>query len=54
MSSDEEICYDFSIEILRNKRVSDATYERTRSRFGDKGVLALAAISGYYTFIARY
>jgi 4-carboxymuconolactone decarboxylase len=52
MSADEEICYDFSIELVRNKRVSDVTYERARSRFGDKGVLDLAAISGYYTFIA--
>jgi 4-carboxymuconolactone decarboxylase len=52
MSTDDEICYDFSIELLRNKRVSDAAYERAKSRFGDKGVLDLAAISGYYTFIA--
>jgi 4-carboxymuconolactone decarboxylase len=52
MTADEEICYDFSIELLRNKRVSDATYERAKSRFGDKGVLDLASISGYYTFIA--
>jgi len=52
MNADEEICYDFSIELLRNKRVSDATYERAKSRFGDKGVLDLAAISSYYTFIA--
>ncbi|MGY3450755.1 carboxymuconolactone decarboxylase family protein [Bradyrhizobium sp. USDA 4353] len=52
MSTDEEICYDFTVEILRNKRVSDATYDRARSRFGDKGILDLAAISGYYTFIA--
>ena len=26
MSADQEICYDFSIELLRNKRVSDVTY----------------------------
>jgi 4-carboxymuconolactone decarboxylase len=52
MTADEEICFDFSIELLRNKRVSDATYERAKSRFGDKGVLDLASISGYYTFIA--
>jgi 4-carboxymuconolactone decarboxylase len=51
MTADEEICYDFSIELLRNKRVSDTTYERAKSRFGDRGVLDLASISGYYTFI---
>jgi 4-carboxymuconolactone decarboxylase len=51
MTADEEICYNFSIELLRNKRVSDTTYERAKSRFGDRGVLDLASISGYYTFI---
>ena len=52
MSPDEEIAYDFSIELHRNKRVSDATYERAKTRFGEKGVVDLAAINGYYTFLA--
>lgn len=52
MSEDETICYEFSIELHRNKRVSDATYERAKTRFGEKGVVDLAAINGYYTFLA--
>ncbi len=52
MSDDEEICYDFSIELHRNKRVSDATYARALKRFGEKGVIDLAGINGYYTFLA--
>ncbi len=52
MSDDEEICYEFSVELLRNKRVSDTTYARAVKRFGDKGTVDLAAISGYYTFLA--
>jgi 4-carboxymuconolactone decarboxylase len=51
MSDDEEICYDLAIELHRNKRVSDATYDRAVKRFGEKGV-DLAAINGYYTFLA--
>ena len=52
MSVDEEICYDFSIELHRNKRVSDATYQRAVQRFGEKGVMDIVGINGYYTFLA--
>jgi 4-carboxymuconolactone decarboxylase len=52
MNDDEEICYDFSLELHRNKRVSDVTYARALKRFGEKGVVDLAGINGYYTFLA--
>ncbi len=52
MSEDEEICYDLSVELHRNKRVSDATYARAVKRFGEKGVIDLVGINGYYAFLA--
>jgi 4-carboxymuconolactone decarboxylase len=52
MSEDEEICYDLSVELHRTKRVSDATYARAVQRFGEKGVIDLVGINGYYTFLA--
>jgi 4-carboxymuconolactone decarboxylase len=52
MNEDQEICYDFSIELNRNKRVSDRTYDRALKRFGETGVLDLAGINGYYTALA--
>jgi 4-carboxymuconolactone decarboxylase len=52
MSADEEIVYDFTIELQKNKRVSDATFNRAEQRFGKKGVVDMAGISGYYTFLA--
>jgi 4-carboxymuconolactone decarboxylase len=52
MSEDEAIVYDFTIELQRNKRVSDATFARTEKRFGKKGAVDLAGIAGYYTFLA--
>src|SRR4051794_4423159 len=36
MSVDEEIVYDFTIELQRNKRVSDATFSAAEQRFGKK------------------
>jgi 4-carboxymuconolactone decarboxylase len=52
MSEDEEIVYDFSTELHRNKRVSDRTFERADKRFGKKGVVDLTGINAYYTSLA--
>jgi 4-carboxymuconolactone decarboxylase len=52
MSADEEIVYDFTVELQKNKRVSDATFNQAEQRFGKKGVVDMVAISGYYTSLA--
>ncbi len=52
MNEDETLVYDFCIELHHNKRVSDAVYAKAVSRFGEKGVIDLVGINGYYTFLA--
>lgn len=52
MSPDEESVFAFTSELLRTKQVSDATFERAKSRLGSKGVVDLTGIVGYYTFLA--
>lgn len=52
MSEDEEIVYDFSTELHKNKRVSDATFARAEKKFGKKGVVDLTGINAYYTLLA--
>ncbi|HXD04723.1 MAG TPA: carboxymuconolactone decarboxylase family protein [Burkholderiaceae bacterium] len=52
MSEEEETVYDFAVELLRNKHVSDATFSRAEKRFGKQGTVDLTAIVGYYTFLA--
>ncbi len=52
MSDDEAIVYDFSSELHRNKRVSDATYARAETRFGRPAVVDLVGINAYYTLLA--
>jgi 4-carboxymuconolactone decarboxylase len=52
MSPDEETVFDFTSELLRRKQVSDATFERAKSRLGMKGVVDMTGIAGYYTFLA--
>lgn len=52
MTPDQTLVYDFVTELLHNKQVSDVTYGRALGRFGDKGVIDLAGVVGYYTFLA--
>jgi 4-carboxymuconolactone decarboxylase len=52
MAEDEEILYNFTIELQQNKSVSDATYARALAAFGEQGVIDIVGISGYYTFLA--
>ncbi len=52
MSDDEEMTYDFSTELHKNKRVSDETYNRVEKRFGKKGAVDMTAINAYYTLLA--
>ena len=52
MKEDEAAAYDFSIELHRTRRVSDATYARVVKLWGEQGVIDLVGVSGYYTFNA--
>ena len=52
MARDEEIVYDFFTELLANKSVSDPTYARAVAEFGEKGVIDLIGVVGYYTMLA--
>jgi 4-carboxymuconolactone decarboxylase len=52
MAEDEEAAYDLATEILRSKRVSDATYRRAVEKFGEQGVIDLLGVTGYYSFLA--
>ena len=52
LTADETMIYDYTTELLRNKRVSDTTFEKVKARFGTKGVVDTTGIAGYYTFLA--
>jgi 4-carboxymuconolactone decarboxylase len=52
MVEEEEILYDFCMELHRNHSVSDATYDRAVSRFGEQGVIETVSLMGYYTMIS--
>lgn len=52
MSDDEDMVYEFCIELHRNKSVSDTTFARVEKRFGKQGVVDLTGINAYYTLLA--
>ena len=49
---DEQLVYDFCRDYYEDHRVSDATYERVVKRWGDKGIVDLAGLIGYYSFVS--
>lgn len=51
-SEDEEAVYDFARELLQTHAVSDETYARTQHLVGDRGVVDLVGVLGYYGLIS--
>jgi 4-carboxymuconolactone decarboxylase len=52
MAEDETAAYEFAIELHHRKGVSDGTYARALSLFGERGIIDLTGICGYYSFLA--
>ncbi|HEU0062489.1 MAG TPA: carboxymuconolactone decarboxylase family protein [Hyphomicrobiaceae bacterium] len=52
MAADETAAYDFAIELLHRKGVSDATYARALAVLGERGIIDLTGICGYYSLLA--
>lgn len=52
MQDDEAAVYGFCTELHHDKAVSDATYRRALDLFGERGVVDLVGISGYYTLVS--
>lgn len=52
MDEDEALTHDFCTELLANHGVSDTTYERARIRFGERGVVELSTLVGYFVMVS--
>jgi len=49
---DEIAAYELAQELLATREVSDATYAKAKSALGERGVLDIIAVLGYYSLIA--
>jgi 4-carboxymuconolactone decarboxylase len=52
MAEDERIVYDFSTELHRTQGVSDATFKAAVDKFGERGVMDLMAVNGFYVLVS--
>jgi 4-carboxymuconolactone decarboxylase len=52
MSREEELAYDFTIELVGSRGVSDATYRACVEAFGERGVIELVGLVGYFTTVS--
>ena len=52
MKDDEAAVYDFCTQLHRTKKVNDAAYKRAVGLFGEKGVMDLIGVTGYYTAVS--
>jgi 4-carboxymuconolactone decarboxylase len=52
MSEDDAAVYHYAVELNRNNSVSDATYAVALARFGERTIVELTALIGYYTMVA--
>ena len=52
MKDDEAIVYQFCKELHETKAVSDRTFKAAVDEFGERGVIDLIGVTGYYTMLA--
>ena len=52
MKDDEAAIYQFCKELHETKGVSDATFKAVADKFGERGVIDLLGVTGYYTMLA--
>jgi 4-carboxymuconolactone decarboxylase len=52
MQKDEEAVYNFVSELLNTKQVSDATFAAAKNAFGERGVVDIIAVTGWYNVVS--
>lgn len=52
MSAEEALVYDFVAELSNNRGVCDETYRKAVAALGERGVIDLIGIVGYFTLIS--
>jgi len=52
LDADETVVYNFATELLTTKQVGDATFKAVKDKFGEKGVVDLIGVMGYYQLVS--
>jgi 4-carboxymuconolactone decarboxylase len=52
MDPGETVVYNFGTELLNTKQVSDPVFKAVADKFGERGVVDLVSVMGYYHFVS--
>jgi 4-carboxymuconolactone decarboxylase len=52
MREDEAALYDLANSLYRDKKVSDAVYKAAVEKFGERGMMDIIGIIGYYDLVS--
>ena len=52
MKDDEAALYDLAMALYRDKQVPDAVYNAAREKFGERGIMDIIGIIGYYDLVS--
>jgi 4-carboxymuconolactone decarboxylase len=52
MEKNEEVIYNFCSELLDSKQVSDATFAAATAAVGERGVVDLIGVMGWYSTVS--
>ena len=52
MDADETLVYEFSRSLHESNGVSDELFKRAANRFGERGVVDMIAVNGYYALVS--
>lgn len=52
MKADETALYDLAMQLYRDKRVSDDAYKAALAAFGERGIMDIIGIIGYYDLVS--
>src|SRR3984957_5755679 len=53
MKDDEAALYDLAMALYRDKKVSDPIYKAALEKFGERGIMEIVGIMGYYDIPSR-
>jgi 4-carboxymuconolactone decarboxylase len=52
MQPDEDVVYNFCTGVLATKQSSDAAFQAAKEKFGERGVVDMLGVMGYYQFVS--
>ena len=52
MDPDETVIYNFTTELLNTKQVTDPVFDAVKDKFGERGVVDLINVVGYYQLVS--